>query len=99
MEYLLVVARSDELCKRCNENMNGLSLKGSYDALLHRTIQIGKSFGKTDINFEPYIYTANYKHSYAETDPVVVTMRWIYHGFPNKLFWNRFCLTMDSLQK
>lgn len=97
MEHLLIVARSTELCKWCNENSMGLSLKDTYDALLDWTVKIGKQNGKKgDIPFEPYIYTANYKHSYAETDPVVVTMRWIYHGFPNKLFWNRFCLTMDS---
>jgi len=98
MEYLLVVARSSELCSWCNENMRGLTLKGNYDALLHRTVKIGKEnrSQKSDKAFEPYIYTANYKHSYDETDHVAVTMRWIYHGFPTKLFWNRFCLTMDS---
>lgn len=98
MEYLLVVARSRDLCRWCNENMQGLSLKGNYDALLHLTIEIGKkNVNKLgDILFEPYIYMANYKHSYDDTDPIIVTMRWIYHGFPNKLFWNRFCLTLDS---
>ena len=98
MEYLLVVARSSELCTLCNENMKGMTLKGNYDALLDMTMKIGKENNtqKSDIQFEPYIYTANYKHSYDETDHVVVTMRWIYHGFPKKLFWNRFCLTMES---
>jgi len=99
MEYLLVVARSSELCKLCNENMMGMTLKGNYDALLHLTVKIGKEKNthKSDIPFEPFIYTANYKHSYYDAnDPVVVTMRWIYHGYPNKLFWNRFSLTMES---
>lgn len=98
MEHLLVVARSEELCRWCNENKRGLSLRDTYDALLHWTIQIGRSNGskKGNIPFEPYIYAANYKHSYSDTDHIVVTMRWIYHGFPNKLFWNRFCLTMES---
>jgi len=98
MEYLLVVARSSELCKLCNENMKGMTLKGNYDALLDMTVKIGKEKNNySDIPFEPFIYTANYKHSYYDSnDPVVVTMRWIYHGYPNKLFYNRFSLTMES---
>lgn len=96
MEYVLVVARSRRLCEWCNKNKKGLTLR---DALLHFAINVGKAHvhEPTDIDFEPYIYTANYKHSFGKTfDPLDATMRWIFHGFPSGLFWNRFQLTMDS---
>ena len=42
------------------------------------------------------MYAANYKHSFEDVHPLRVTMRWIYHGFPQKLFHNGFNLNMET---
>ena len=99
MECLLIVARNDELCEYCNDNKRGMTLKNNYNELLDYTIQIGRTnFNAIPmIEFEPFIYSANYKHSFESNDhPIHVTMRWIYHGYPNKMSWNRFELTIES---
>jgi hypothetical protein len=70
----------------------------SYDDLLRWTINVGQTRAASlDIMYEPFIYAANYKHTFERhRDHIFVTMRWIYYGFPRRLFWNRFNLTIDS---
>lgn len=96
MEHVLIVARSAELCARCQSTK--LDYKRDYEDLLDATIRMGKSNSDAtlDIPFEPYVYAANYKHSFEDVHPLRVTMRWIYHGFPQKLFHNRFNLNMET---
>jgi len=99
MEYLLIVARSGVMCNWCNENKRGMTLKNTYNELLHWTIKKGRENinESVSIPFEPFIYTANYKHSFVSNEhPMNATMRWIYHGYPSRLLWNRFGLTMES---
>ena len=96
MEHVLKVARSTALCELCQST--SYHYKKDYDALLDETIHIGKQYtdADEDIPFEPYVYAANYKHSFEDVHPLRVTMRWIYHGFPQKLFHNRFRLNMET---
>lgn len=96
MDHVLRVARSAALCEKCQST--SYDYKKDYDALLDETIQIGKKHtdADDDISFEPYVYAANYKHSFEDVHPLRVTMRWIYHGFPQKLFHNRFRLNMGT---
>lgn len=96
MEYVLTVARNASLCEMCQTLR--YDFKKNYDELLDATIRVGRENANAavDIEFEPYVYAANYKHSFEDPHPLRATMRWIYHGYPQKLFHNRFRLNVET---